>query len=254
MSWEESTAVGNVWAVLLESRGYQVTLQQVDAGPAFDATARSQIDVLLEMWPNYHAEYMKKYEGKIASLGQWYEPTDINLTVPDYVTNVNSIADLRGKESEFGDRIVGIEAGSTTMKLLAEDVAPAYGLTGYDLVQSSTPAMLAELRKAVAEQRPIVVSLWKPHWAYAELPLKSLADPQKKFGGAGTIDTVAAVDFARENPDVAEMFGRFSLDEQQLADLMLSLERAGKGNERAGAQAWIDANRQLTDRWLGAGR
>src|SRR5690554_3433376 len=52
----------------------------------------------------------------------------------------------------------------------------------FELVESSTPAMLAALDSAVANDEPIVVTLWTPHWAYDAYPIKNLEDPDGAWG------------------------------------------------------------------------
>lgn len=50
---------------------------------------------------------------------------------------------------------------------------------------------------------------------------------------------------------VAEGFTRFDLDADRLAELMLRIEQAGDGNERAAVGQWVDDNPDLVDEWLG---
>ena len=57
----------------------------------------------------------------------WQEGKN-TIVVPDYVTDVNTVADLKGKAAQFDGRIVGIEAGAGEMKAMREKVIPAYGL------------------------------------------------------------------------------------------------------------------------------
>ena len=47
-------------------------------------------------------------------LGAWYEPLRHAMVVPTYVYDegVQEIADLKGRGDEFGNQIVGIEAGA----------------------------------------------------------------------------------------------------------------------------------------------
>ena len=65
------------------------------------------------------------------------------------------------------------------MKAMREKVIPAYGLTDYNLVEGSSPAMLASLDSAIKQNQPIVVTLWQPHWAFSRFPLKVLEDPRR---------------------------------------------------------------------------
>ena len=62
---------------------------------------------------------------------------------------------------------------------------PSYGLTDWNLVESSTAAMLSELDKAIANKEPIVVTLWRPHWAFEKYNLRYLKDPKNTMNPTG---------------------------------------------------------------------
>ena len=250
LSWEESLAVTAVWKNMLEAKGYKVEVKQLDAGPAYQALSTGQIDVFPEQWPNYFKSFMQKYKADIKTVGTWYEGTDINLAVPDYVTDVNSLSDLPSHADEFGGKIVGIESGSETMKLLKSTVAPGYGLDkDYKIQASSTPAMLAAVDDAIKNKDPILVTLWRPHWAFSKYPLKALKDPDELFGGTGVIQTVANKDLSGDHPEVTKMLSRFKLDSDQLGALELEIQAAGKGNTDAGAKKWMAENKDLVASW-----
>src|SRR5690606_38926888 len=127
--------------------------------------------------PVTHDPYWKKYGNKLEDLGSWYDETSLELTVPAYVKDVDSLEDLKGKGSLFNKRIVGIEPGAGMMSTLKKKVLKDYDLgKEYKVVDSSTPAMLAELKRAYNKKEPIVVTLWSPHWAYSDYDLKKLED------------------------------------------------------------------------------
>jgi glycine betaine/proline transport system substrate-binding protein len=248
LAWEESLAVTAVWKQVLEEEGYTVKVKQLDPGPAYQALAAGQIDVFPEQWPNYFRDYIEKYEGKIEKLGTWYEGTDINLAVPDYVSDVTSISDLAANPSKFDHRIVGIEAGSETMRVLEEDVVPHYGLGDFNVETSSTPAMLASLEDAINNEQPIVVTLWRPHWAFAKYPIRALEDPDEEFGGTGVIETVANPELGDRAPEAVDILRNFALTSEELGELELAIQDADNDAD-AGAEAWIEKNRDVVDSW-----
>ncbi len=149
--------------------------------PLYTGLATGQIDFETDSWlPTTHAEYWKKYGKQLDDLGSWYGPTSLELTVPSYVKDVNSLADLKAHASEFGGKIVGIEPSAGEMSLLKSKVLKEYGLDGtYQVIDGSTPAMLAELKRAYAKKEPVLVTLWSPHWAYSGYDLKKLKDPKR---------------------------------------------------------------------------
>src|SRR5690606_9809106 len=141
--WEEDIAVTNLWKVILEEKGYSVTIEEVDVAPTFQGVANGDIDMYLDVWlPTTHGDYWDQYGEQLEDLGAWNEGASLELTVPSYVEDVNSIADLADNADLFDSRIVGIEAGSGLVQQTENEAIPTYGLDDYELVKSSTPAML----------------------------------------------------------------------------------------------------------------
>jgi glycine betaine/proline transport system substrate-binding protein len=75
------------------------------------------------------------------------------------------------------------------MKLTINDVIPEYGLEDWEVVEGSSAAMTAALKKAYDKEEPIIVTGWSPHWKFAS-DLKYLEDPKGIYGGAEDVNTV----------------------------------------------------------------
>ncbi|MDC0767768.1 ABC transporter permease/substrate binding protein [Streptomyces sp. HD] len=249
--WDEGIASTFLWKELLERRGFEVTTTQYAAGPLYTGVATGQIDFQTDSWlPTTHAEYWKKYGNQLDDLGSWYGPTSLELTVPSYMKDVNSLEDLKSKSSEFKGKIIGIEPSAGMMGLLKDKVLKEYGLDGtYEVVDGSTPAMLAELKRAYAKEEPVVVTLWSPHWAYSDYNLKKLKDPKGAWGKGDGVHTLARKGFASDNPEVGKWLKDFSMTEQQLTGLESQITKAGKGKEQDAVRTWLKQNPGLLDKW-----
>ena len=199
--WDEGVASTFLWKELLERRGFTVDARQYEAGALYTGMAGGQIDFETDSWlPTTHAQYWAKYKDKLEDLGSWYGPTSLELSVPSYVKDVNSLDDLKGKGAEFQNRIVGIEPSAGETGILKDKILKEYGLDGeYKVVDGSTPGMLAELKRAYAKKEPIVVPLWSPHWAYNTYDLKKLKDPKGVWGKGDGVHTLARKGFAADN-------------------------------------------------------
>ncbi|UUN25907.1 ABC transporter permease/substrate binding protein [Streptomyces sp. FIT100] len=248
--WEEDIAATYLWKAVLEERGYTMNLKQFEVGPMYTALSRGQIDVQFDGWlPSTQKKYWDKYSDRLTDIGSWYGPTSLELAVPSYVKGVDSLDDLKGRGGEFKGRIVGIEPGTETMNILKNKVLPGYGLDGeYEVVDSSTPGMLAELKRAYAKKEPIAVMLWTPHWAYNEYGLTKLKDPQKLFGEGDRIHTVASKEFPKQYPQLTKWLKDFRLSEEQLAGLENEIQKRGTGHEEEAVRAWMEKNPGTVDR------
>ncbi|MEU9923453.1 ABC transporter permease/substrate binding protein [Streptomyces griseoluteus] len=254
--WDEGIASTFLWKELLERRGFKVSVTQYAAGPLYTGLATGRLDFETDSWlPTTHAEYWKKYGDRMEDLGNWYGSTSLELTVPSYVKDVNSLADLKDHAAEFDGRIVGIEPSAGMMGLLKDKVLGQYGLKGkYQVVDGSTPAMLTELKRAYAKKQPVVVTLWSPHWAYSDYRLKKLKDPAGAWGKGDTVHTLARKGFSKDNPEVAKWLKDFSMTEKQLTGLEARIQKAGKGKEQDAVRAWLEEHPGLAHTWAPAGK
>jgi glycine betaine/proline transport system substrate-binding protein len=241
--WDEDVAVSNLWKVVLEKNGYDVTLEDMDIGVAFSGVERGDLDVFFDTWlPTTHADYWEKIKDDVEDIGIWYDQATLNIAVPEYMKDVNSIADLKGMADTFDGTITGIDPGAGLTRITKEEAMPTYGLEDYDLKTSSTAAMLAALKKATDAQEPIVVTLWHPHWAYSAFPIKDLEDPEGAMGGAEEIHTIARDGFSEDFPKLAEELKAFEMDDETLAELEELVIRKHKDDPEAGVEEWLDAN------------
>jgi glycine betaine/proline transport system substrate-binding protein len=108
--------------------------------------------------------------------------------------------------------------------------------------------MLSELKSATDGGENIVVTLWRPHWAYNAFPLKDLEDPQGLLGDAESIHSVSSATFADEFPEVNDWIADF----QMPSELLYSLEDALFNGEASGDYApvvdtWIADNQEWVD-------
>jgi len=255
IAWDECIATTYLWKRILEDEGYSVSLTQLDAAPVYAGLAAGDIDFFTDAWlPTTHEDYWNEYGDQLEDINVWYDKGTLELTVPTYLEDINSIADLKGNADMFGGVIVGIEPGAGLTRLTREAVMPGYELDGYELLEGSTPAMLAELDRAIDREEPIVVTLWRPHWVYGAHDLKDLDDPEGLFGEGDKDHVLARPGFTEDHPDVAQWLSSFKMDDASLAALSLVvIDEYGEGREEEAIEAWLGdpANQALVDGWLG---
>lgn len=248
-SWTDGLSTAYLWEHVLEEEGYEVEIEEIaDAAPLYTGVANGDIDIYPSAWSEVtHEAYMEEYGDDLEDLGAYYEGAKLTLAVPEY-TDITSIADLKGNEDMFDAKIVGIEAGAGLTKATKEQVIPTYSLEDYTLVESSTTAMLAELKKATEADEDIVVTLWKPFWANSEFPVKDLEDPEGALGEPEALHAIATKGFSEEMPEVAEMFGNFKLDDEQYGSLEnMVVNEYGEGKEAEAIDAWMKENPDFMD-------
>ncbi|MET7638989.1 ABC transporter permease/substrate binding protein [Streptomyces sp. NPDC005438] len=246
--WDEGIASSYLWKEVLEQRGYKASLQQLDPGPMFTALAKGDLDFQTDTWlPTTHEQYWKKYGSKLEDLGQWYGPTSLELSVPSYMKGIESLDDLKANKDKFGSKIIGIEASSGEMGILKDKIVKEYGLTDWKVVSSSTASMLSELDRSYKQKKPIVTTLWSPHWAYSKYDLTKLKDPKGAWGKGDKIHTVARKGFSKDDPTVSGWLKNFKMNEKDLTELEGLITDAGKGKEQDAVKEWLKKHPDYVD-------
>jgi glycine betaine/proline transport system substrate-binding protein len=258
MDWNENVANATLTKVLLEDDlGYdRVELKQADGveevfGDLFDG----ETDAFQDVWMPNLQRYVNKGKGRIEVLRTpWYVgETKYGIAVPDYMKDVRSISDL---DHSGTDMIMGLEPGTVLMERIASDVIPRYQLST-NLVEASTPAMLAELEQSYGMQEPFVFLAWKPHWMNRVYQFHYLADPKNAMGPFNdpqTIHTVARKGLADDEPAAYALISHMRLDEDQVASLEISINKAA--NPEAGVRRWLEEkkHRELVRPWVEAAK
>lgn len=241
-SWTDGLSTAYLLQDQLEKIGYTVEMKTLtEAGPLYTGLAQGDVDMYPSAWPELtHAEYMETYGDDIEDLGAYYENAKLTIAVPEY-SELTSIEDLKGKGADYDGKIIGIEPGAG-LTAQTEKMIPAYGLEGeYELVTSSTAAMLTELKTATDAQEDLVVTLWRPFWANESFGMKDLEDPMGAMGEAEGLHFLGHKGFAEEFPEAAELIEQIKLDDAQYGSLEdMVVNEYGEGNEADAVDAWLD--------------
>ncbi|MGO3153626.1 MAG: glycine betaine ABC transporter substrate-binding protein [Galactobacter sp.] len=241
--WAEGVGVTNLWKSVLEDAGYDVKIQKADVGVIYTGLSKGDIDVYLDAWlPVTHKEYVDKYKDNYVELGTWYDQ-GVNALTVNADSPAKSIEDLKTMGKEYGNKLVGIEAGSGLNKL-TEGAIKDYGLDNLNYVTSSSPAMLSELDGAINKGNNIAVTLWHPHWAYSKYDLRDLEDPKGSMGKPEEMRIMAYKDFEDDFPALSSKFKDFKLKEDQINSM---LDLMNETSDDEGVEKWIEDNKDFVD-------
>ncbi len=247
--WEEGIAASYLWGHILEQEGAEVSYETADAGPIYAGVAQGQFDVGFDAWlPATHEDYWKEHGDDLEDLGVWYDEAPLTIAVNEDAP-IQSLDELADNADAFDGKIVGIEPGAGLTKTTKEEVIPQYGLEDMELVESSTPAMLAELEGAVDRGENVVVTLWKPHWAYDAFPIRDLKDPKNALGDPEEIHSFGRKGFSEDFGKAAEWIGNFKMTDAQLSSLekIMFYENDGE-NQAASVEQWLKDNPDFIDK------
>ncbi|MEQ9057414.1 MAG: glycine betaine ABC transporter substrate-binding protein, partial [Roseovarius confluentis] len=148
----------------------------------------------------------------------------------------------------------------------SKDVVGQIDIPFEPVAGGSEGAMIAEIKSAVAAEKPMLMMFWQPHWLFAENEFNWVewdeADGecveesgQSKGNACGfqqaSIDKVANKDFASTWPGAAALFEAFSIDNDTQNTLMNEIDQKGRELEDVIAD-WVDANEETWAPWVEA--
>lgn len=251
VSWSGCIASTHVIGQVLKDAGYTVDLKQVGAGEMFSATASGSASGFMCAWlPQTHKNYWNKYGDQLNKLTTTIDKAPLGLTVPSYMKNVNSIADLKGNTKlgkKLNWKITGIDPGAGEMDA-TKKALKKYGLSKWKLQSSSGPAMTAALKSAEDAKKPIIVTLWKPHWAFGKWDLKILKDPKKVYGTADSINTIVSKSLKKDSPAAYKIFKNFNWGYKEENQVMNMDHKSG--DPAKSAKKFVKNHQKLEKQWM----
>ncbi|MCB2134716.1 MAG: glycine/betaine ABC transporter substrate-binding protein [Rhodobacteraceae bacterium] len=161
----------------------------------------------------YAAPYEK--DGSVERVRINLEGAKYTIAVPAYVydAGVHDIADLAKFADQFEKKMYGIEPGSN--QLMFDIVAdPAFALDGWEVVESSETAMLAEVDRKVKEKEFMVFQGWALHPMNTRFDMKYLTGGDAYYGpdfGAATVSTQVRKGYVDECPNVGRLLQNLSV-------------------------------------------
>lgn len=244
--WEEGIAATYLWKAALEENGYQVTVEFADVGPLYLGMSEGDYDVGFDAWlPATHKDYWEQYGDNMEDLGAWFEDAPLTIAVNEDAP-IQSLTELAENADAFDNRLVGIDPGAGLTRITKENVIPTYGLEDMQFIESSTPAMIAELSGAIDRGDNVVVTLWQPHWAYDAFPIRNLEDPEGALGEPEEIHSFARSGFSADFPEAAGWISNFTFSAEQLQALenilFNEMEASTEEQYEAGVQQWLGEN------------
>jgi glycine betaine/proline transport system substrate-binding protein len=217
----------------------------------------NDMDVFLGNWmPTMEADVRPYLEdGSVENVGVNLEGAKYTLAVPTYLAGqgLKDFADIAKFRDQLNGQIYGIEPGNDgnrlILKMIDED---AFGLNGFELVESSEQGMLAQVARAAQNEEPIVFLGWEPHPMNSNFDLTYLSGGDEVFGpnyGGATVYTNVRAGYLEECPNVGQLLKNLKFTLQMENEIMGKILNDGEEPEAA-ASAWLTEHPEVLDTWL----
>ena len=244
----------------------RVDVQDVTPEQGWSRLADGRLDVLPEVFLPNQYEYFadaqpaaelvhRTYAGAVNA---WYVPA-YTVEPGGVADGLSSVAQLAKYADVFGRTLYDGEPGWVTTTQNAERIE------GFKLdlehETGSEEELLAELERRYNARRPILLYLWRPHWAHAAFDLVELREPNgysvncfegdRKACAMPTNDVWVAArkDLDRRFPRFSRLLNRFEVPLADIESMLAKTERDGRPS-RAVAREWIDEHAADVAGWV----
>ena len=128
----------------------------------------------------------------------------------------------------------------------------AFGLSGFEVVESSEQGMLAQVGRADGRDEPVVFLGWEPHPMNANFDMTYLEGGDDYFGpnlGGATVFTNTSAGFTSACPNVGKLLTNLEFTLAMENEIMGAILNDAEDPEDA-AKAWLSANSGILGGWL----
>ena len=258
VGWTDITATTAAASVVLKSIGYAPSTKVLSVPVTYKSLENKDIDVFLGNW-------MPTMEGDLAPYrdkGSVEVLKTPNLEGAKYTLAVNKIAadaglkdfaDIAKFKDQLDGKVYGIEPGNDGNRLIQDMFAKdAFGLKGFEVVESSEQGMLSQVARANKRKKMVVFLGWEPHPMNANFQLTYLTGGDDFFGpnlGGATIYTNVRKGYTAECPNVGTLLGNLKFTLAMENEIMGAILNDGQDPDKA-ATAWLKKNPDVVKSWV----
>ncbi|WP_299671295.1 choline ABC transporter substrate-binding protein [uncultured Roseobacter sp.] len=257
VGWTDITATTAATTVILDALGYETDIKVLSVPVTYTSMAQGDVDVFLGNW-------MPTMEGDIAPYREagTVDTVRENLEGAKYTLAVNKAAldlgikdfsDIAQHADALDNQIYGIEPGNDGNRLIQSMIdADAFGLSEFEVKESSEQGMLAQVERLSKKDEPIVFLGWEPHPMNANFDMGYLTGGDDYFGpdlGGATVYTNTRAGYVEECPNVGKLLTNLKFTLEMENEIMGAILDDGTEPSEA-ATAWLTANPDAFVAWL----
>jgi len=258
VGWTDITATTAATSQVLTALGYEPEAKVLSVPVTYASLKNNDIDIFLGNW-------MPTMEGDIAKYredGSVEVIPEPNLEGAKYTlaTNakgagagINTFADIAKHADLLDGKIYGIEPGNDGNRLIQQMIDDdAFGLKGFEVVESSEQGMLAQVARAKRRGEAVVFLAWEPHPMNANFDLTYLAGGDDFFGpnfGGATVFTNIRKGYLGECPNVGKLLKNLQFTLAMENEIMGAILDDGEDPDKA-AKAWLSKNPDVALAWV----
>jgi len=257
VGWTDITATTATTAVIAEALGYETEIKVLSVPVTYTGLAEGDLDVFLGNWmPTMEADIAPYRDaGKVETVRTNLEGAKYTLATnaAGAALGITDFAAIAAQKDALDSQIYGIEPGNDGNRLILDMIASGpFKLDGFEVVESSEQGMLAEVKKATEDGKPIVFLGWEPHPMNANFKMTYLTGGDDFFGpnlGGATVATNVRAGYVAECPNTGKLLQNLVFSLAMENEIMGAILNDGTDPADA-AKAWLVANPSAWTPWL----
>ncbi len=257
VGWTDITATTAATSTVLQALGYDTETKILSVPVTYASLKNKDIDIFLGNWMPTMEGDIKAYreDGSVETVRTNLEGAKYTLAVPKYTYDkgLKTFADIAKFKDSLDGKIYGIEAGNDGNRLIIDMIdQDAFGLKGFEVVESSEQGMLAQVARAEKRDLDVVFLGWEPHPMNANFDMAYLAGGDDFFGpnyGGATVHTNVRKGYVSECPNVGKLLENLEFSLAMENEIMGAILNDGEEPMDA-AKAWLKDHPATFEGWL----
>ncbi len=257
VGWTDITATTAATSVVLTGLGYNPSATVLSVPVTYASLKNGDMDVFLGNWMPTMEGDIKKYreDGSVETVGMNLAGAKYTLAVNQGASDggIKDFADIAKNKDKLDGKIYGIEPGNDGNRLIQSMIdKDAFGLKGFEVVESSEQGMLAQVQRAERKNEWVVFLGWEPHPMNANFKMAYLTGGDDYFGpnlGGAEVFTNVRKGYTSECANVGALLKNLSFTLAMENEIMGAILNDSEDPDKA-ATAWLKANAAVLDDWL----
>ncbi|MFN3144036.1 MAG: choline ABC transporter substrate-binding protein [Paracoccaceae bacterium] len=257
VGWTDITATTAATTLVIEALGYDTDIKVLSVPVTYTSLAQGDVDVFLGNWmPTMEADIAPYRDaGTVDTVRANLQGAKYTLAVNKAAADLGiaDFADIAAQKDALEGKIYGIEPGNDGNRLIMDMIADnAFGLDGFEVVESSEQGMLAQVARADRRGEPVVFLGWEPHPMNANFEMSYLTGGDDWFGpdlGGATVYTNTTAGYVEACPNLGALLNNLEFTLAMENEIMGAILNDGADPSDA-AKTWLAANPGVLDGWL----
>ena len=257
VGWTDITATTAATTFVLDALGYETDIKVLSVPVTYTSMAAGDIDVFLGNWmPTMEADIAPYRDaGTVDTVRANLEGAKYTLATnaAGAALGIDDFAKIAENAEALDGTIYGIEPGNDGNRLILDMIkADAFGLSDFQVRESSEQGMLAQVGRADNRNEPVVFLAWEPHPMNANYDLTYLTGGDDWFGpdlGGATVYTNTRAGYVEECQNVGQLLQNLEFSLAMENEIMGAILDDGQDPQDA-AKAWLSDNTGVLDTWL----